>query len=351
MVQMRNRKMPTRGAARGFLALASILGLLYSLQPTALFLVALAVSLSAVGLLSIPRISYPRVLLYAFLSGLLPAVITYFIASSPAYCLAAFAFSPAAALLVLTIRRRNTRSAGIFWVTVSLTVVLAGTALLWLWLRAGSLSFGVFRQLYSEVKTAFIDYLTPLLAEGSDAFFLTGLEPEEAVRTLFDQLLTLLPGFLIMVLWIVAWLSTACLRWIFKGYVYGFDRFSVWQVTMWKPLGWVYIAAFVLSALPIDGIYSIVAIICNNLYLILLPGFVVVGCRVLKERVTRVPGCGCLPIVILIMTLFLIPGIAPVLLAFTGALRVIMPPKKPTVESSERNSDSETPPDQGGNSE
>ncbi len=330
MVQMRNRKMPTRGTARCLMALASLLALLFGIQPTAVFLIMVSLCCASIGMLSVPRASYLRVLGYSFASGLVPAVIAGLLTRSPANAVAAFTFAPAAALLVLTIRRRNTRSAGIFWATVAMTVTLIGSALLALWMHADSLSFSVFKQLYLDVRTVFVDYVKPILESNSDAFFMSELDPAKFPYTLFTTLATLLPGVFIMTMWLMAWLSTVFLRRIFLGYVYGFDRFHHWPVTVWRPIGWVYIVSFVLAALPINGfVYAVIAAVANNVQLILLPIFTIIGCRMIKERLMRLPGCGCATILMLGIMAFSIPGIPLILLAFTGAWQTAMPPKHP----------------------
>ncbi len=359
MDQMNNRKMPTRGAARCYMALASILALLYGLQPTGILFISLSVCCLAVGTLSVPRASYVRVLLYSFAAGAVPAALVG-VLRSPAHAVAAFAFAPAAALLVLTVRRRNSRSAGIFWAFVAITITLVGALLLGLWIRAGSLSFAVFKQLYTEVKTIFVDYLTPLLQENADAFFLSELDPESAPALLFDTLITILPGVFLMMLWLVAWLATACLRRVFLGYVYGYDRFNVWQVTVWRPLSFVYLGSFLLTLFPIDHfVFTIVATVCNNLFIVLLPVFTVVGCRILKERLMRQPGCGCATIGLLFVLLMTTAAIPILLLATLGAVQTAFPSKHPPTPpphfySNDHSSDfrnDHDPDDPGGTSE
>ncbi len=343
MVHLRNRKMPSIGTAYCYLALATLFALLYGLRPTALIFVILAIGFSAVGLLSIPRISYLRVLLYALLSGLIAAGGSFLLTQSPAFALAAFAFAPATALFTLTVRRRNSRSAGIVWITLSLAVFLAGAALLWLYQRAGSLSATVFVQLYKDVKAGFINYLTPMLQENSDALFLTGLDLETLLPTLYKQLVSLIPGFYLMILWLVAWLSTVLLRLLFKSYVYGHDRFAIWPVTVWKPIAWIYFAAIFLTLLPFGGFYSIVATVANNLYLVLLPAFTVVGCTLFKARITRLPGCGCMSGLLIGFMLFINPALPLMMLSLSGASMVAFPQKTPPPVDPPK----ENPPTQG----
>ncbi len=329
MTQMNHRKMPTRLGARLYMALASLLALAFGLGPTALFFLALSVCCLTVGVLSVPRATYIRVLLYTAAAGLVPAVAAGLIAKSPVYALAAFSVAPASALLALTIRRRNSRSAGIFWVAVAFTVTLVGAMLLWLYLRTGSLSLAVFKQLYTEVKTGFVSYMTEVLKNTPDnVLFLSGIDMEKAPAQLFQMLVTLLPGLFLMLMWLTAWMSTACLRWMFQSYVYGHDRFANWPVTVWKPLAFVYLTAFVMALLPIPSdVYTVIGIVCYNLFLPLLPIFTVVGCRMLKERLLRQPGCGCITLVALAMVITAVPTIPFLLLSITGALQTIFPPK------------------------
>ncbi|MBQ8288483.1 MAG: hypothetical protein IJX76_06910 [Clostridia bacterium] len=364
MTQMNYRKMPTRSTARCYMALASLLALPFGLQPTSLLFIMLSICCLSVGVLSVPRVSYIRVLLYSFAAGLVPAVIVGLLTKSPAYAIAAFSFAPASALLVLTIRRRNSRSAGIFWATAALTVTLLGAMLLWLWMRAGSLSVAVFKQLYSEVKNGFVAQMTTLLQETPDVLFLSGIDIETAPAILFDVFVSVLPGIFLMLMWLVAWLASACVRRIFMGYVYGADRFKDWPVTVWRPLSFVYLGSFVLALLPIpNDVYTVIGIVCYNIFFPLLPIFTVVGCRMLKERLMRQPGCGCVTVILLIAFTVAVPGIPLFLLSIMGAVQTIFPPKLPPITPppftppyggngySDPHSDDDDPDDQGGTSE
>ncbi|MBQ7828029.1 MAG: hypothetical protein IJX47_02605 [Clostridia bacterium] len=364
MTQMNYRKMPTRGTARCYMALASLLALPYGLQPTSLLFIMLSICCLSVGVLSVPRASYVRVLLYSFAAGLVPAVIVGFLMRSPANAIAAFSFAPASALLVLTIRRRNSRSAGIFWATVALTATLVGAMLLWLWMRTGSLSLAVFKQLYSEIKIGFVDQMTALLQETPDVLFLSGIDVETAPAILFDVFVSVLPGVFLMLIWLIAWLASACVRRIFMGYVYGADRFKDWPVTVWRPLSFVYLGCFALALLPIPGdVYTIIGIVCYNIFLPLIPIFTVIGCRMLKERLMRQPGCGCMVIVLIVALTVAVPGIPLFLLSIVGAVQTIFPPKYPPVAPppftppfggngySDPGSDGDDPDDQGGTSQ
>lgn len=329
------RKMPTRTTARCYIALASLLAIPFGLQPTVLLFAMLSICCLSVGTLSIPRASYIRVLLYSSLAGLTPAIIVGLITRSPAYVIAAFSIAPASAWLVWTIRRRNSRSAGILGITAVLTVTLIGAALVWLWIRAGSLSVSVFKQLYVEVKAGFVSVVSKFLEETPDLLFMSGMDIKTAPAMLFDLFLSILPGAFLTVMWLVAWLSTACMRRIFMGYVYGVDRFKNWTVTVWRPLSYVFLGSFTLALLPISGdVYTVIGIVCYNLFLPMIPVFTVVGCRMLKERLMRQPGCGCITLLSLILFTVAVPGIPVLLLALTGALQTIFPPKYPPIPPS-----------------
>lgn len=323
MIQMLNRKMPTKRAAWCFVVLSSALSLLFALRLTGPLTVLPAITFAAVGLLSIPRMTYPRVLLLAFAAGLLPAVLGVLLTRSIAFAIASFAFAPAAALLVLTIRRRTNRSAGILLVTLSLAVFFSAALLAALYEYAGSLSVEVFKQLYAQFKAVFIENTNAVLAQ--NASLLEGLTVDDAFLTaLYQTFLAILPGVFVCVLWVIAWLSTAFLRWIFKSYVYGADRFADWPVTAHRPTAWIFLASILISVLPLSDTLSIIPLIATNLYLILLPVFTVVGCRAIKEQFLRTPGCGCFPLVFLGFSVVMFP--APLILLSTfGALRTVAP--------------------------
>ncbi|MGM9647950.1 MAG: hypothetical protein ACI3YH_07460 [Eubacteriales bacterium] len=356
MIQMNNRKMPTRGTARCFMALASLLALPYGLLPSSFLFIMLAICCLSVGVLSVPKSSYVRVLLYSLAAGLVPATLVGFLTQSPAKALAAFSFAPASALLVLTIRRHSSRSAGIFGAAAALTVTLSGALLLWLWMRAGSLSIGVFKQVYTDFRSVFVQNVSAALQNNSDLLFLSGIDPETAPATLFNVIVSVLPGIFLMLMWLIAWLASACLRRVFMGYVYGADRFGNWPVTVWRPLSFIYLGSFILALLPIPGkIYTVIGIVCYNIFLPLLPIFTIVGCRMLKERLMRQPGCGCFTVAMLVAVLAIVPTVPLILLSVTGAIQTIFPPRFTPApppfgdgNPSDPHSGEDDPPDQGG---
>ena len=135
------------------------------------------------------------------------------------------------------------------------------------------------------------------------------------------------------------------------NYVYGADRFSKWPVTAKRPLAWIYIIVFLLASLinPFNDtkVFLVIAATCNNLYIILMPTFMIIGCRTMKERMLKAPGCGCMTFMLLIMCLFAL-FMLPSLLAFTGAFRTITPDRVP-FNLQRPSDDSHNPPDEGGN--
>ena len=335
MTPMNFRNMPTRNTARCYIALASLLAIPFGLQPTAILFAMLSICCLSVGTLSIPRASYTRVILYSALAGIVPAAIVWLISHSPAYAVVAFSVAPASAWLVWTVRRRYSRSAGILGVAALLTLTLAGAALLWLWLRAGSLSASVFKQLYVEVKSGFVSYVVKLLEETPDLFFMSGMDPQTAPKMLFDLLLTVLPGAFLTIMWVIAWFATACLRRVFMGYLYGIERFKDWKVTVWKPLSYVFLGSFTLALLPIPGdVYTVIGIVCYNIFPPLFPIFTIVGCRMLKERLKRQPGFGCITVIALFVFFIVTPVVPLLVMAVTGAIQTIFPPKFPPVPPS-----------------
>lgn len=346
MNQMLKRNMPTKRAAWCFVVLSSALSTLFALQTSGLILVLLAITFAAVGLLSIPRMTYPRVLLLALAAGLLSAILGGLLTRSIASAIAAFAFAPAAALLVLTIRRRSSRSSGILLVTAVLTLFFSAALLTLLYERMGSLSVEVFKQLYSDFKVAFLEDMNAALAQ--NASLIEGFTvDEEVLSDLCDTFLALLPGIFLCVLWVIAWISTACLRWIFRGYVYGADRFADWPVTASRPTAWIFLASILISVLPLDGNLQIISIVATNFYLMLLPVFTIVGCRGIKEQFLRTPGCGCFPLVLLGFSVIIFP-IAPLIcLSAFGAFRMVAPKR---IRTQTPPTDTHNPTDdQGGN--
>ncbi len=363
MVKLQNRKMPTRRTAYGYLALACFLTFLFGLQPTAALSAFLAISFAAAGVLSIPRITYPKVLIHLMIMGLIPIAAIYYLTKAPYLCLAAFAVIPATALLVLTIRKRYSRSAGILWATVALSVVLLAALLFWVHQTQGGLSVSVFKNLYHKWSTAFVDHLTPALNTEDQSLFMTPIDPQKYLSELFEALAVISPGTFIVIIWLGVWLSTAIIRWIFMNYVYGADRFANWPVTANRPLAWIYLSTFLIASLMAvfsdNHIIYAIAIIANNIYLVLMPTFFIIGCRTIKERMQRVPGCGCMTVMMLITCLFAL-SMLPTLLAFTGAFHLVSP--KPTMPpsrfqptdsdhsgDSDNSDDSDHPTDQGGN--
>lgn len=356
--------MPTRRTAYGYLAFACFLTFLFGLQPTAVISAFLAISFAAAGVLSIPRITYPKVLLHLTVMGLLPVALVFYLTRAPYLCLASFAVVPATALLVLTIRKRYSRSAGIFWTTFVLSILLLASLLWWLHLTRGGLSVSMFRSLYQQYADLFNEQLTPVLNFEDQSLFMTPIDPQEYVSALYTQLVLLLPSLFVMVLWVGAWLSTVIIRWIFMNYVYGSDRFAKWPVTAHRIVAWIYISAFLIASLAAtfssNNIAYIVSAVCNNIYIVLMPTFVIVGCRSVKERMLRAPGCGCMTFMMLGMFLFAFYMI-PSLLAFTGAFQSISPKRfiplpppasndKPTdSDGSDHSDDSDNPPNEGGN--
>jgi hypothetical protein len=363
MIKLQNRKMPTRRTAYGYLALACFLTFLFGLQPTAALSAFLAISFATAGVLSIPRITYPKVLIHLVIVGLIPTVAIYYLTKAPYLCLAAFAVIPATALLALTIRKRYSRSAGILWATVALGTVLLAALLFWVHHTHGGISITVFKSLYHKWSTSFVDQLAPMLNTEDQSLFMTPIDPQEYLSELFEALAVISPAIFIVILWLGVWLSTVIIRWIFMNYVYGADRFANWPVTANRPLAWVYLASFLVASLmaafSANNVFYTISAVANNIYLILMPTFVIIGCRTIKERMQRVPGCGCMTVMMIITCLFAL-SMLPTLLAFTGAFHLVSPkpimppPRFQSTDSDhsddpDNSDDSETPTDQGGN--
>lgn len=350
MVNLQNRKMPSLGTAWAYIGLASFFAMLSCIQPlTGLILMPLAIAFAATGVLSIPRLSYFKVLLLSLAMGLLPAVCIYFFTGTLGLAVIAFSFAPAVAFLALTIRLHQSRSAGIRWIVVILTLFYAGSLLLIVWEWKGGLSIPIFKALYNDGKEWFIGYLSPMLEQYPQLFEQMGIS-QEVLADFFKITLSIAPGFCFILIWSMAWLATACLRLLFKGYVYGANRFANWPVTMTKPAAWLFLPAFLVSALPLSDHHWWVMSIALNLYYIFLPGFFIVGCRVIKERILAARGCGCFTFT-LIGLIFTMPTVAIMVLAMTGAFRTIAPAPPKSVQFPIDPQNPQNPDDQGGSSQ
>lgn len=341
MVQLQNRKMPSTSTAWFYIALSSLLAMLSGVQPiTGLILMPLAIALGATGILSIPRLPYYQAVLLSILIGIVPAGGIYLLFKLFSVSLAVLAITPAIALFVLTVRLHQSRSSAIRWITAFLTVFYTGAALLLIWELKGGLTVSVFKSLYNDAKDWFMQGFADLPAQYTELLQQGGFT-EDLLPELFNTTLAIIPGLAIALLWGMAWFATVCLRWIFSHYVYGADRFAKWPVTMTKFGAWVFIICFILQALPLTGKWMLIPIIACNFYYLLTPGFFVVGCRVIKERILHARGCGCFPFVI-IGSAFTMPAIVFMFLAMTGAFRTISPasiiPFVPTVPPSDPNS-------------
>lgn len=340
--------MPSLGTAWFYITLSSALALCSWVQPVAgLILLPLAIALGATGILSIPRLPYALAVFLSLLIGLVPAGGVYLLFGLLSLSVATLAIAPAIALLVLTIRLHQSRSAGIRWIVFFLTLFCTAAAILLIWETKGSLSPAVFRSLYNDAKDLFMKGYEELPAQYLELLQQGGFT-EKMLPELFNTTLAIIPGLAIALLWAVAWFATVCLRWFFSHYVYGADRFAKWPVTMTKFGAWVFIIGFILQALPLTGKWMILSIVACNLYYILIPGFFVVGCRVVKERILHARGCGCFPFFI-IGSIFTMPAVLLMFLAMTGAFRTISPtsmiPLIPTVPPTNPPTDSQDTPD------
>lgn len=353
MVHLQNRKMPSLATAWCYIGLAVLFSFLSWIKPlVGIILIPISIALATTGVLSIPRLSVFKVILISIASGLLPAVGIYLLTHLLSSAIAAFALAPAVLFFALTVRHRQSRSAGIRWMVVLLTLFYAGTLLLYVWEWKGALSGSVFQGLYNDAEGWFVNYFTPILEENSQLFEQVGMT-DEVLPDLFKTILSMTPGFCILVIWSMAWFATVCLRWIFKHYVYGIDRFAKWPVIMTKPAAWLFLVTFIVSALPLNGNLWIITVIASNLYYIFIPGFFVVGCRAVKENFFRARGCGCFPFII-IGSIFMMPTIAFLFLAMTGAFRTIAPlPPSPILppfspDDPQNPQNPQNPDDQGG---
>ncbi len=325
MYTMQNRKMPSPFSVRIYLISSLVLAILAGLMPFAFLFSMLALCFSSVALLSIPQITYSRVLLLLAAEALVASGIVLLLTRNPACCFAAASFAPAAALLILTIRRHSSRTCGILLGSLGMGLFYLACLITAIYITYNRLSATLFRELYASLETKFVDYITTQL--NSD---LLAQIDADALPALFRSTVLLLPALCCDLIFFIVWLATVCLRIIFRGYLYGAHRFADWKVTMNRPSAWVFCIGTLLIGLTLlESTGSLFAVFINIL-LLLLPGFFCVGCRFWKERFFS-PNRKFSFSIALILLLLLIFGLrfSPLypayLIAFSGALRVIFP--------------------------
>lgn len=283
---MQNRKMPSMRTVWVYLIASLVLALFSGMVPGTVTFSMLAVCLSTMALLSIPRISYPRVLLILLVMALVSSGLTLLLTRNGAACFASAAFAPASALLTLTIRKRSSRTCGIVLGAVGLGVFYLACTLTDVLLTYHRLSFDVFKELYGSLEQSFIATANELLSQNAVSEITID---QETLSLTFRQTMMFLPSAFIGTMLTALWFATALLRRMFKIYVYGEQRFADWKVTMNRPAAWVFLIAVLILFIPLPEAYAEFILIPLNILLILIPGFFCVGCSVWRARLFR-PG-------------------------------------------------------------
>lgn len=328
MYTLQNRKMPSLRTVRLYLFTSLALALISGLLPGALAFSMLAVCFSSVALLSVPRITYTKILILLTAEALVAAGTTLLLTRNAAACFAAAAFAPASALLVLTIRRRYSRTCGIILASIGMGLFYLACYLLAIYLTYNRFSLDLFRELYVSLEENFIATMHEYF--DSTAVQLSSVTiDDETLAQMLKMVMTLLPAILINMILVTVWFSTVFLRFIFKNYIYGQQRFADWKVTMNRPSAWVFFICILLLFIPLPESISLLTALPMNILLILTPGFFCVGCSVWKARLF-LPGRR--PPFLMILLLVLIGLFSPIFLipfvAFAGVTHLIFQKKK-----------------------
>lgn len=325
---MQNSKMPSMRTVRIFLAASTVLALLSGLMPSSLVFPMLALCFSSVALLSIPKMTYPRILLLLAAMTAIAVAAVLLLTRDPSACFAAASFAPAAALLTLTIRKRCSRTCGIILAAIGMGIFYLAGYLLAIYLTYHRFSLALFKELYASLEQTFIATMNNYLESTASAQMIA--IDEATLVSAFKQVLALLPGIFAVIMFGTVWLSTVLLRHIFRGYLYGEQRFADWKVTMNRPSAWVFCLSTLLLIFSLFEPSGIMASVLINLLLILLPGFLCVGCSAWRAKLAR-PGrrtpFGAMPIILILVMLglFFSPILPIYLIALSGATGLIAP--------------------------
>lgn len=326
---LQNRKMPSRRTVRLFMIVTFALALLAGLMPNSFLFTMLAICFSSVALLSIPKMTYPRILLILSGIAILSAVVIYLFSRNIAGCIASIAFAPAAALLTLTIRKRRSRTCGIVLAAIGMGIVYLACYLAAIYISYRRISIDLFKELLVSLEQTTIASMNEYIATAMPTQ--TDMIDEEMLVSAFRMVLALMPAIFVIMVECAVWMSTVLLRAIFRGYLYGADRFADWKVTMNRPTAWIFFVSTLLSVIPYPEKIAWVSFVFLNVMLILLPGFFCVGCSVWKARLfapsRRFP---FLPILLLVLaSLFFSPFILIFIAALNGMMSLIAPKHKP----------------------
>lgn len=322
-----NRKMPSPATVRLFLALTVLSAILAGIMPGSLIFPMLAICFASVALLSIPRMTYPKILLILAAGILLVSGITLFLTRNIAFCFAASAFAPATALLTLTIRKRYSRTCGIILASIGLGIFYLACFLIAIYTTYHRFSLDLFKELYASLEDTFLTSMKESLDSAATAQLQIGDIDEALLIETFRLVMTIMPAILIILVLSTVWLSTVCLRFIFKHYVYGEQRFADWSTTMNRPAAIVFSLSTLVLLLPLPESLSVIPLFFMNLSLILLPGFLCVGCTIWKRRLFA-PGRRpplLLIFLLVLLCLFMTPIFLLYFIAITGVMHLLFP--------------------------
>lgn len=337
MYSQSNRLMPSMRTVRIFLICALALALLSGFFPYMPLFSMLALALASVALLSIPKMTYPRILLILAAASVGISAIVFLLTRNASLCFAAISFAPATALLTLTVRKRCSRTCGIILASLGMGLFYLACYALAIYLAYNRFSLDLFKELYASMEETFLQYSREYLAYleeymSTESLSAQSLIPdEETLLESFKMTLSMLPGLFIDLILGTVWLATVLIRFIFKGYFYGAQRFADWKVTMSKPLALLFLLVAILIFLPIPDSSGILSAVLINALLILTPGFFCIGCSVWKARLFS-PGRRIHPLMIVLLVLlalFLSIVYLIYFVALTGVLHLLMPRPRP----------------------
>lgn len=326
---MQNRKMPSKRTVRLFIIATFALALLTGLMPNSFFFTMLAISFSSVALLSIPKITYPRILLILSGISVLSALVTYLLSRNIAGCIASVAFAPAAALLILTVRKRRSRSCGIVLAAIGMGAVYLACYLAAVYVSYHSISIALFKELLVSLEETMLasmkEYISSAIPTQTD------LIDDQTLISVFRMVLALIPSIFVIMVECTVWMSTVLLRSIFRGYLYGADRFFGWKVTMNRTSAWIFCISTLLSILPYPEKFTWISFVFLNIMLALLPGFFCIGCSIWKTKLfTPQRRFSFLSVLLLVLaSLFFSPIILIYLAALSGVMSLIAPKRQP----------------------
>lgn len=248
--------------------------------------------------------------------------------------LLAFAFLPAAILLAIATRLGRNRTSAICFAEGGL--LLVGFGVVGYLLYTYSQKAGVSVVEYVELLKG---KLLPMIMEAVDEAFqnleelrneqqleaLAEFFSEENLRTAIDAIFNILPALCFMICGIIAFEAQLLLNASYR--TVGWKQVltpSACVFTMSLPAAVIYFVCFMISLIAWD--YNLVIAVMENLYLILLPGFCVIGATMLMLSFARAKKNGN-PIWVILVAICICccsPGTALPVLALLGANSIVL---------------------------